>query len=110
MTLQPFRHQDNPPTDIPCIAVGCHHCMTVETYSAEDRLESGVGEIEPRWEVVEWLKCVEPSCRSLVPLFLPHNETTIAATGKWRLRNIYCSIEHSSEPLIDGFHTDILQR
>lgn len=84
--LQGFVHRETPPTDVPCIAIMCSQCKTLENYSAADLKESAVAEIGPTWEVADWLRCVEETCKSPVPVFLEWNEST---TLEDRQKDIY---------------------
>ena len=87
--LQPFAYRDNPPRDIPWIAIACPACKTIENYSAADLQESAVVEISPEWEVSEWLGCDVENCESLVPVFVRTNETTTPKRG-----NLVCGNSH----------------
>jgi hypothetical protein len=74
--LQPFQHLDNPPSDIPHVAIACSRCKTAGTYSEADLEDSAEAEIVPSWEVVEWLRCVEEICRTPLVLFAEWSATT----------------------------------
>jgi hypothetical protein len=97
--LQPSEHREIPPTGIPCVALVCTRCKTVESYSEADLSGSVVGETAPSWEVVELLKCVEGSCQLLVPLFAKWSEATTAQVRAadiliWRWHPLACDAGH----------------
>lgn len=98
--LQGFGHLDNPPKDVPCIALVCSRCTTVENYSAEDRTEAVVSETGPSWVVVEWLGCEKENCGSPLPLFAELNSTSALERGtpdskNWRWKSLHCQNGHT---------------
>jgi hypothetical protein len=77
-----FEHRDNPPTDIPPVALVCSHCTTVESYSEADLLGSKEGDTGLRWVAVGELPCVEENCLFHPTVFADWSEATTAEAQK----------------------------
>jgi len=108
---QPFQGQADPPSRYHALALVCRYCKHVEMYSLEpdspykDHSDKRVWNIPSEdGEVVEQLRCVEESCRSLLPLVEVWSGGTNRATNRtaWVWGTLACQNGHQVEKLKEG--------